>query len=143
MPTINDYEELIITAGMRIRSVEWGADVIRKDFGYGYGATALVGPATGLHKFRLQASILPDSTSLGTIGGLAWFDYYYDFFIARTTGSEPMFYVRWRSAYWHVRFASPEVSFDKFKGDLYAGGVELEQKRVVDFTTYAADGSIT
>lgn len=142
MPNSEDYEELVVSTGMRIRRVTWGAEVIRTDFGYGYGAAALVGPATGLHKFTLSASILPNTTTFGTIGGKAWFDYYYDFFIARTTGGEPMFMVQWRSKSWHVRFAAAEMSADKFKGELYAGGLELEQRRVADFSSYDTDGSI-
>lgn len=136
------FSELLLT-GMKIRSFTIRGEVIDADFGNGYGASVLVGHAGGLHRWTISAKILPGYTSLGTINSKAWFDYYYEFFIARTTGATRQFYIDWDGRWWHVRFAENEMSYEKFKGDLYAGpGIELVQTRVVGFSSYNSDGSM-
>lgn len=140
MPTRSDYTQLSITR-MTIKAVSWRGEIIRREGGGGYFNQATVGLAGGLHKFYISASILPDDSNLGTISGSAWFDYYYDFYIARTTGAVELFWIRWNDLHWHVRFAETEMSFDKFKGDLYGAGVELEQRRAFG-VTYNAGGDL-
>jgi len=143
MPNSEDYVELNLSGlKMRIKNVAWKGERLRAEFGGGYSAAAVVGAASGLHRFSISASVQPD-TSIAMVSSQTYFDYLYDFFIARTTGAEERFMVQWRSKYWHVVFAEPEMSFEAFKSSIYSlGGLELMQCRVANFSSYDTDGSI-
>lgn len=127
---------------MRVKDLGWRAEKLRGNFGSGYGASALVGVASGLHRFAIGAGgVLSDELTMPSVG-TTWFDYYYDFFIARTTGAEERFLIPWRSKWWHVRFVENEMSWEKFRDAIYTGSLELEQVRVPAFSSYNSDGSV-
>ncbi len=129
--------------GATVTRVIWGGSKLRVEFGEGYFASALVGGAAGLHRFTLTMRVLPTSTTpVGQISSKTWFAYYYEFFIARTTGADETFYVAWNSKTWHVKFVETSISIDRFKDNIYSTGVELRQVRVAG-VTYNADGSVT
>ncbi len=135
-------ETLNLTA-VSIKRITWGGNKLRVKFGEGYFASALVGAAAGLHRFSLSMKALPKgTTNVGQISSKTWFNYYYEFFIARTTGADESFYITWDSRIWHAKFVETSIDFERFKGDIYSTGVELEQVRIVG-TTYNADGSFT
>ena len=141
MPVFADYD-ILLTMGLSIRGIGWRAERLSVNFGGGYGASALVGLATGLHKFNIRMSVLPDATTnVGQINSKTWFDYYYDFFIDHTGGAEEEFMIFWRGEYWHVKFAEVEIDFERFKGDIYSTGIDLVQVRVPAYATYRSNGS--
>jgi hypothetical protein len=135
--------ETLDQTAVSIKKVAWAGSKLRAEFGGGYGAAAIVGAASGLHRFTISMSVLPTATAnVGQISSQTWFAYYYAFFIARTTGGEETFYITWNSKTWHVKFADVHIDFDRFVGDIYSTGIDLRQVRVTG-TTYASDGSIT
>lgn len=141
MASVFDYDELDLT-GMNIDSFTWGAEKIRKSFGGGRVASAIVGDPGGLHKWSLSAGVLPSDTAYGnTINGAARFNYYFDFFKAHTTGSQEHFIIQFRGKKYHAAFVRSDVDFDVFTSDLYAGGVEIEQ-RTIKGHIYNDDGSL-
>jgi hypothetical protein len=140
MPSAGDYQTLNLM-GAHIQGFQWKGEALRCSYGSGYGSQALVGVAHGLHRFMILGKCLPDETVLMP-NGQTWFRYYYDFFIARTTGTEPNFLINWRQKVWHVRFADMELDYEVFRNSLYAGGHTLEQVRVRSFFSYFSDGSV-
>lgn len=131
--------ELDLT-GLNIDTVRWRGERLRARFGGGRGAYAVVGPTHGLHGWTLSAGVLPDNDQ-DEINNVSRFEYYYEFFKARTTGDEEVFIIEWRNRRWHAAFVEDNVSYETFTSDLYAGGVEIEQ-RTVEGYSYNADGSL-
>lgn len=127
--------------GMNIDSVAWRGARLRADFGGGYGAFAVVDDAHGLHRWAISAGALPDNAD-HLIDGVSRFEYYYEFFKAHTTGAEEVFEIAWRGQTWHACFVEDEASFEAFTSDLYAGGVEIRQRKVAGYL-YNADGSVS
>ncbi len=140
MPILSDFEELDLT-GMDIDRVDWIGDKIVKRFPGGFRASAIVGPLSGRHGFTLSSGCLPDDVTISPIDSVSRFEYYYEFFKARTLGAQEIFVIEWRSKKWHVAFTEPQTSYERFTDDLFAGGVSLEGVRVKG-VTYNADGSI-
>lgn len=129
---------------MRLETVEWHGQILRVSFGDGYGAKANVGHASGLHKWSMRSGgVWPDFTEWGlTIGGLARFEYYWEFFKAHTTGTTDIFIIEFRGKKYHASFVDDAISMDKIKRMLlYEGSVEIQQRRVSG-ESYGTDGSI-
>lgn len=130
---------------MQVDSFDWAGSVLRANFGHGYGAFARTGNAAGLHYWKLSdGGVLPDRTTADClpIGGQSRFDYYYEFFKSHTTGSEEIFIIEFRGKKYHACFVEPKQSFERFTEDLFSGGVDIKQRRVVGYAYYEADGSI-
>lgn len=142
MPTT--YDEINLE-GMDIDEVPWSGSRLRVSFGHGYGAFAKTGNAAGLHRWKISSGgVLPDRTTddcLPFPGPQSRFDYYYEFFKDHTTGAEEIFVIEWRGKKYHACFVSNEINFERLTDDLYDGGVEVVQRRVVGFG-YNSDGSI-
>lgn len=135
--------ETLSLEGMNIDSVEWSISELTADYGEGYGDAVLTGAAAGLHRWALSAGVLPDDADYGSlISGDPRFEYYFSFFKARKAEGDGVFIVEWRGLNWHASFVGPSISFEQFTSDLFAGGVEIRQRRVVG-ESYEADGSIT
>jgi hypothetical protein len=139
---VADYEELSLD-GMNIDAVQPAFSVLQAKFGGGYRAGALVGPAHELQSFVLSAGVLPDDEDYGNlIESLPRFQYYYEFWKARMAAGNEPFLVEHRGLKYTVVFKSMRFDYETFTADLFAGGVELEQCRVVG-ESYESDGSIT
>lgn len=129
---------------MNIRGLTWGASKLVTRFGGGYYAEAIVGPAAGLHKFRIAANYLPDAVrTLPEYNSSAWFPYLYNFFISHTTGGETPFIISWNSKYWTVMFSQTDLDAEQFAKGFYSTGIEIEQIKIPSYTSYNADGSST
>lgn len=136
MPT-----ETLDMTGMNFDVVGRRFSVLKARYGEGYQDAALVGSAGGTHRWTLSSGCLPDDENIAAIGVDSWFKYYWDFFQARVSNGNEVFIVEWRGQNYHAGFVETEISMEVFTSDLFAGGVEIEQRRVVGFT-YNADGSI-
>lgn len=128
--------------GMDFDSVERGFPTLRADYGGGYQDAAIVAGTGGLHRWMLSSGCLPGDVDYGSlIEGQPRFDYYFDFFKRHTTGEDDVFIIVFREKTYHVGFVETEISFEVFTIDLFAGGVEIEQRRV-DGYSYNSDGSM-
>lgn len=131
--------------GMRIEEVSWAGSRLRTEYGDGYGDMAVVGAVGGLHRWVLHSGgIWPDVTTHGlTIGGLARFAYYWEFFKTHTTGGTDIFILPFRSKNYHASFVDASMSAERLRKtlDLYEAGVKIRQRRIVG-QSYNADGSI-
>ena len=132
--------------GMRIESVDWSGSVLRAAYGAGYGDQVVVGDVGGLHRWKLHsAGILIDNSTYGlTISSKTRFAYYWEFFQSHTTGSTDIFILPFRGDSYHASFVDTAMSVDRFKKtiDIYEGGLEIRQRRIVG-SSYAANGSIS
>lgn len=132
--------------GMRLESVSWAGGKLSTSFGGGYGASVVVGDVGGLHRWKLHSGgVWPDNSTYGlTISGSNRFTYYWEFFKTHTTGATDIFILAFRSKNYHASFVETEMSVDRFRKtlDLYEGGIEIRQRRVVG-ESYESDGSIT
>jgi hypothetical protein len=133
--------------GINVDSVNWRGDVLRANYGNGYGDSVLVGNAAGLHMWELSdGGVSPDRTtgdaSGSEIDSVSRFEYYWEFFKDHTTGTTEIFILEWRNKFWHASFAEPEIGAEQMTYDLFTiSGVKVRQRRVVGFT-YNTDGSI-
>lgn len=132
-----------ITPGLRIESIAWTGAVLRASFGSGYGAKALVGNASGLHRWSIHSGgIWWDGLDDMTIDGVSRFEYYWEFFKTHTTGEADIFIIEWRDRFYHASFADVEMSVEKFKNEtIYQGGFEIVQRRIAG-GSYNPDGSV-
>lgn len=142
MPDISDYQELSLV-GMDIDDFAWAGGTLRTRFGGGYGASALVAPASGLHRWSISSGCLPGDAVYGAlIEGKPRADYYFDFFREHTTGGREVFQFEFRGKKYHASFVNDGIEFQRHTEDLFSnGGVEIEQRRVMGITYYP-DGSI-
>ena len=144
MPT---YDELEVSVGMMIEGTKWTGPVLRANFGEGYGAAALVGNAAGLHLWTLKQAQLPGDASLVPIDSKSRFDYYWDFYVAHTTGTTEIFIIEWRGKKYHASFVDPDMDVQRAAFKIGSpdwstgGGWKIRQRRVAGFT-YNSDGSI-
>jgi hypothetical protein len=131
--------------GLNIDQVKWRGDVLRANFGGGYGAAAVVGPTAGLHEWELSdGGVSPDRDDADhlPIDGVSRFEYYYEFFKDHTTGTEEVFIIEWRGKKWHASFSDPDLSAEQMTSDLFGiTGVRIRQRRVAGII-YNDDGSI-
>jgi hypothetical protein len=143
MPT---YDELNLE-GLNVDNFKWRGDVLRANYGNGYGDSVLVGNAAGLHMWELSdGGVSPDRTtgdaSGSEIDSVSRFEYYWEFFKDHTTGTTEIFILEWRNKFWHASFAEPEIGAEQMTYDLFTiSGVKVRQRRVPGFV-YDADGSI-
>lgn len=139
---VEDYEELSLE-GMNVDTVGHHFDILEARFAGGFRRSANVGTGSGEQRFALSAGVLPDHADYGSlISGDPRFQYYYEFWIARMQAGNEPFVIEWRTKKFNVVFASHDFTYETFTADLFAGGVELEQVRVIG-ESYEADGSIT
>lgn len=138
-----DFDELVLEDSMNIDAVKWHGERLRADFGAGFGATAVVGPTSGLFGWQLGAGVLPADTDYGNlINSKSRFDYYFDFFQEHTTGDQDVFQIEYRGRKYHASFKEPEAAYQRHTEDLFTPeGLELIQRRVADIY-YLEDGSI-
>lgn len=129
---------------MNLDEVTWTAPELIAEYGEGYEDGVLVGSAAGLHNWVLSAGVLPDADDAEylPIEAQSRFAYYFDFFKARKAEGNGVFIIEFRDLLYHASFVGPSVSYEIFTSILYAGGVEIRQRRVVG-ESYEADGSIT
>lgn len=133
--------------GINVDSVNWRGDVLRANYGNGYGDSVLVGNAAGLHMWELSdGGVSPDRTtgdaSGSEIDSVSRFEYYWEFFKDHTTGTTEIFILEWRNKFWHASFAEPEIGAEQMTYDLFTiSGVKVRQRRVVG-VGYNDDGSI-
>lgn len=136
------YATLDLT-GMDIDHVRRAFSILKAKYGGGYQDAAIVDSTAGLHLWTLSAGVLPDHSSYGDlINSLPRFQYYWNFFQARMAEGNGVFIMPFRSKNYHASFVDPFIEADVFTIDLFGGGVQIEQRRVVG-ATYASDGSIT
>lgn len=139
---VDDYEELDLT-GMNIDNVDAAYSVLEAQFGAGYSAGVNVGPEHELQDFVLTAGVLPDDDDYGNlIDSLPRFQYYYEFWKDRMAAGNEAFVVEHRGLKYNVKFKEHRFTYEVFTSDLFSGGVELRQVRVVG-ESYESDGSIT
>lgn len=136
------FDEIDLT-GMRLESAEWAGNVLRANFGDGYGAQSVTGLTSGLHRWSMHSGgVWPDLLTMLTIDGVSRFEYYWEFFKTHTTGTTDVFIIEWRSQFYHASFVDSKISVDKFKNMLlYEGGVQIRQRRVAG-VEYNDDGSV-
>lgn len=129
--------------GMDIDEVARSFSVLKAKYGAGYQDGVLVGHAGGLHSWKLSAGVLTDSSSYNDlISSVPTFQYYWDFFQARMAEGNGPFILPFRGDSYHAGFVDTGISMEMFTIDLFGGGVELEQRRVVG-SSYATNGSIS
>lgn len=134
--------EILDLTGMDIDTVSRRFPMLKADYGGGYGDAANVVGITGLHRWTISSGCLPGDVSYGSlIDSQPRLDYYWDFFKRHTTGEDDVFIFQWRGFTYHAGFVETEISFDRFTEDLFAGEVEIEQRRVDGFD-YNDDGSM-
>lgn len=135
--------EILDLKGMDIDTVERHYPMLSADYGGGYRDAANVAGITGLHRWAISSGCLPGDVSYGSlIDSQARFDYYWDFFKRHTTGDDDIFIFIFREKTYHVGFVETEISFEMFTIDLFAGGVEIEQRRAEGYA-YNDDGSMS
>lgn len=142
MPTIEDYVELNL-AGMEIGAIEWKGERLTADFGSGYGASAVVGHASGLWGWEIMSDCLPDDEDYqNEIGGLPRFEYYFNFIRDHITGDTDIFEIDFRGRKFHASFEENSISGEMLTYDLFSlSGVKLKQRRVPGIY-YRSDGSV-
>lgn len=134
-------EELNLS-GWDFDEVEWRGEVLRADYGAGYGDKVVVGEEGGLHRWRLSAGALTDSAGDNDdIEGVPSFEYCWNFFRRHTTGDNDVFVVEFRSQKYHACFVDPSVTMEVFTATLFGGGVEIRQRRMQGYG-YHPDGSL-
>lgn len=145
MPTLQGYEVINQTA-FRIERTVSRLAILSASFGEGYGASALVGSTAGVKGFVATAGVWPDNVSYGAIGGVAWMEYYWEFLHDRLEAGNEPFVISWRSKYWLVVMAEPEVAVENVRCDNFdlfvPAKIKLNQRRVSGVTENA-DGSLT
>lgn len=141
MPALSDFVELSLN-GLEIDSVSWQAPRLTANFGDGYGATAIVGSAAGLHRWVLSSGALPDADNYGNlINSLPRFEYYFEFIKLHTTTKE-IFQIEYRGKNYHASFVNNNFDAEMLTLDLFSTeGVEIKQRRV-EGIVYDTDGSI-
>lgn len=141
MPELSDFQEISLQ-GMEFDTVTWRGEILRAEFGAGYGAKAVVGDPGGLHRWAISSECLPGDVDYGNlIEGKPRFDYYFDFIRDHITGDRDVFQIDYRGKKYHASFAEPEFGAEVLTYDLFNGGIEIRQRRVKGIT-YDTDGSI-
>jgi hypothetical protein len=134
--------EILRLTGMDIDTVERDFPTLKADFGGGLGDAAKLTANGGLHRWAISSGCLPGDDAYGSlIEGTNRFDYYFDFFKTHTIGADEIFVFVFRGKTYHAGFVENGIDFERFTDDLFAGGVEIEQRRVEGFA-YNADGSM-
>jgi hypothetical protein len=142
MPSLSDFPELSLE-GMNIDSVERSFSVLKANYGDGYGDGTLVGDSGGTQRWVLSAGVLPDSEELGSlIEGLPRMKYYWNFFQARMAEGDGLFVITFRGQSYLASFVDTKISAEVFTSDLFAGGVEVRQRRLAGLTTDPTGGFV-
>lgn len=141
------YDEIEVSVGMMIEGTKWTGDTLRVDFGGGFGAAALVGPAHGLYLWTLKQAQLPGDSDLVPINAQSRLDYYLNFFKDHTTGATEIFIIEWRGKKYHASFVENDMDVARaaFKigmPEWYTGGGLKIRQRKLEGVVYADDGSI-
>lgn len=136
-------DELDLT-GLEITPVTLNVERLKASFGSGYGATASVGPGSGLWGWELASDALPDAEAYGNlIQNLPRFQYYTNFFLDHTEGTAgDTFRVDFRGKQYHAGFSDDSIGGSMQTYDLFdMSGVKLEMRRRQG-VFYNDDGSI-
>lgn len=147
---LSDYETLLhCKITLNQTALGWTAPLLTADFGAGYGAGAVAAPY-GLHRWTLQANILPRSEDYQvdySIGADSFtdnnFDYFFKFFKRHQMAGRRPFVIKDADTNkrYLVSFTDPSINFERFAYQLYSGGVTVEERRARDLL-FNDDGSI-
>jgi hypothetical protein len=127
---------------MDIDAVDRAFSVLKANYGHGYQDGVLTGPLGGLHTWTLSSGCLPDDDDISPIGADSRFEYYWNFYQARLEEGNGPFIIEFRGLDYHAGFVDTRLSMERFTEDLFAGGVMIEQRRIIG-ESYQSDGSIT
>ena len=132
------FEELQICKVTNLTGQKWSAPLLEANFGDGYGAGVLSGLAAGLHKWNLQATVLPDTENYQVSYEIEdasltdpRFTYYFEFFKRHIgLGNKPFFFVHPDSRKRYLAsFDQIEIEAERLAYKMYAGGVAVRQRR--------------
>src|SRR6187549_4184225 len=91
--------------GMDIGPINWTGARLQADFGAGFGASAVVGPTSGLWGWEISSAALPDDDDYGNlINNKNRFSYYFDFIQDHITGENEVFIIDFRGKKYHASF---------------------------------------
>ncbi|HEY8562791.1 MAG TPA: hypothetical protein VIL74_20605 [Pyrinomonadaceae bacterium] len=145
---ITDFEELDLTV-LNVTQLGWSAPLLTADFGGGYQAGALSAPY-GLHRWSLSADLIPDLDEYsidydldGSPESDPRFTYLFEFIKRHLLlGNKPFLITDPRTGLkFLVSFAGRDFSFNQITAKIFAGGVEIVERRVGDLL-FNGDGSI-
>jgi len=145
MATIEDFETLEYAQLLSQSGMGWGAPLVQANFGGGYGAGVLANQTYGLHRWRIKANFLPD-TSVFTAGpdDDPYFTYFFDFFRRHILLGNKPFIIKdtWRNKYYLVAFDRGEIDFNRLAAQFYSNdGIQVVERRHADLA-FNADGSL-
>lgn len=147
---LEDFEELKICEFLNLQSLGWKAPLLTANFGEGFGAGALAGLASGLHRWNLAASVLPDLDDYSIDYELDGDDYtdprftYLFEFIKRHIGlnNKPFVIKDPRTGRkFLASFDTNDFEFTAITALIFEGGINLVQRRA-EGLSFNSDGSL-
>lgn len=146
---LENYEILQHEKMLNIQPFGWKGNLLTANFGDGFGAGALSGKSSGLHRWGMSAGVLPDMDCYSIDYSVdesdftaTRFVYFLEFFKRHITLGNKPFLIEFRNKFWLVSFDSDQIDFEQMTATLFTGGtVSLRQRRVADLQ-FQADGSV-
>lgn len=127
------YDQLK-TSGFQFTQTGVGLNLLKADFGDGYGDAALIGAPSGARSWNVKIAILPNQqTRCGDATTRA--AYLYDFFCAsKAAGDRPFWLFDYYSQQSYLAcFVDDDLTLEMLTGKLFAAGLNLRQRRTTDF----------
>jgi hypothetical protein len=130
------YEQLK-TDGFLFTQTGLGLNLLKADFGDGYGEAAVIGTPAGVRSWNVKISVLPNLTIACNkpINSQTRAAYLWSFFCAsKQQGDRPF----WLFDYYDQKsylasFVDDSLSYDMLTGKLFSSGLNLRQRRTTDF----------
>lgn len=150
MALLDDFELLNHEQLLNINSFAWKGHMLYANLGDGYGKGVLSGNSSGLRKWALSSSVLPDldnyTIDYNILGGAdqtdTRFTYLFEFFKRHIVANNKPFVIRFRNDVWLVSFEGNQIDFEVITCTIFSGGAVVVSQRRVPELSFNANGSI-